>query len=122
MAQALTDRERAMEERACMLAIKAIEARDDWVRQLGPTPDDPSHRARWLREVSTIAAYRDRWNLTGTRTLGRRDDVNSIEQRSQLQRALAAAERARAISQVVGAMKTSTSHEVEIHAERGVER
>ena len=78
-----------METRARTLANQAIEARHGWVQRLGPAPDDPGHRARWLREVSTIAAYRDRWHITGPRTLGGRDDVKSIEQ-SQLQRALAA--------------------------------
>ena len=67
-----------------------------------------------------IAAYRDRWHITGPRTLGGGDDVTTVEQRSQLQRALAAGERARAMSQAVGATETSTGHAVEIDALRGI--
>ena len=65
MARALTEREQAMELRARTLANQAIEAGHGWVQRLGPAPDHPGHRARWLREVSTIAAYRDRWHITG---------------------------------------------------------
>jgi hypothetical protein len=122
MALALAEREQAMEERARTLASQAVEAREDWVRRLGRAPDDRGQRARWLREVSTIAAYRDRWHVTGPGTLGGGDDVTSVEQRSQLQRALAAGERARAMSQAVGTMQTSTGPEVEIDAVRGIER
>ena len=122
MARALAEREEAMETRARTLASQAVEAREDWVRRLGRAPDDRGHRARWLREVSTIAAYRDRWHITGPRTLGGGDDVTTVEQRSQLQRALAAGERARAMSQAVGATETSTGHAVEIDALRGIER
>jgi hypothetical protein len=122
MARALAERERAMETRARTLASQAVEAREAWVRRLGRAPDDRGHRARWLREVSTIAAYRDRWRITGPRTLGGGDDVTSVEQTSQLQRALVAGERARAMSRAVGATETSTGHEVEIDAVRGVER
>ena len=49
-------------------------------------------------EVSTIAAYRDRWHITGPGTLGGRDDVKSTEQMIELQRALSAAVHARAIN------------------------
>jgi conjugative relaxase-like TrwC/TraI family protein len=120
MANALAEREQAMETRARTLALQAVEAREDWVRQLGPSPNDRRNRARWLHEVSTIAAYRDRWHITGPGTLGRRDDVKSIEQMSQLQRALRAAVHARAITHVGGATRVSTTHDVEIGAVRGV--
>jgi hypothetical protein len=101
MARALTEREHAMETRARTLAIQAIEAGDEWVYRLGPAPNDLGERARWLREVSTIAAYRERWQITGPGILGG-DDVKSIEHIDQLQRALAARTRTR----------TFTTHEV----------
>jgi hypothetical protein len=120
MASALAEREQAMETGARTLALQAIEARAEWVRRLGPVPNDRWHRARWLHEVSTIAAYRDRWKITGPGTLGGGDDVNSIEQMSQLRRALRAAVQARAITHVGGATQTSTTQDVEIGAVRGV--
>jgi conjugative relaxase-like TrwC/TraI family protein len=124
MANALAEREQAMQTRARTLALQAVEAREDWVRRLGPVPNDRGHRARWLHEVSTIAAYRDRWHITGPGTLGGGDDVKSIEQTVQLQRSLAAAERARTLGRAVGGTLTPRSHEIEIEidAARGVER
>jgi conjugative relaxase-like TrwC/TraI family protein len=122
MARALTERDHAMEGRARTLANQAIEARHSWVQRLGPAPDDPRDRARWLREVSTIAAYRDRWHITAQGTIGDRYEVKNTEQMSQLQRALAATKHARAISQAVGATQASTCHDVEIDIVKGVER
>ena len=72
------------------------------------------HRARWLREVSTIAAYRDRWHITGTRTLGGRDEVKCIEQIREVQRAAAAAKHAREITQEVLTKQMSTSRDLEV--------
>ena len=122
MARALTEREHAMELRARTLANQAIEAGHGWVQRLGPAPDDPGHRARWLREVSTIAAYRDRWHITGPGTVGGRNDVKSTEQMIEFQRALSAAVHARAITHEVGAKQTSMTHDVEIDAVQGVGR
>ncbi len=99
MARALTEREQAMEIRARTLANQAIEAGHGWVQRLGPAPDDPGLRARWLREVSTIAAYRDRWHITGPAPIGTVRKVGSTEQMSQFRRALAAAEHARVTTQ-----------------------
>jgi conjugative relaxase-like TrwC/TraI family protein len=60
MARALAERDQAMEQRALSLAEEAIAARHTWVRPLGPPPSGSAQRERWLREVSTVAAYRDR--------------------------------------------------------------
>jgi conjugative relaxase-like TrwC/TraI family protein len=122
IARALTERDHAMEGRARTLANQAIEARHGWVQRLGPAPDDPRDRARWLREISTIAAYRDRWHITGAATLGGRDDVKTTEQMIEFQRVLSAAVHARAITHEVGARQTSMTHDVEIDAARGVGR
>jgi hypothetical protein len=121
MARAMAERHDAMEMRACALAQQAIEARHDWVHGLGSAPDDPGDRACWLRDVSTIAAYRDRWHITGPGSLGGRDRAKSIEQVGQLQRALAATQRARAIGRAAGATQTSSSHDIEVDTVRGVD-
>jgi hypothetical protein len=122
MARALTEREQAMELRARTLANQAIEAGQGWVQRLGPAPNDPAHRARWRREVSTIAAYRDRWHLTGSAPIGAGSKVGSTEQMSQFRRALAAAEHARAISQVAGTKQADVNHDVSMDVVLGVER
>jgi conjugative relaxase-like TrwC/TraI family protein len=116
MARALTDREQSMESRARMLAVQAIEAGHDWVRRLGPVPDERGGRARWLRDVSTIAAYRDRWHVTGTGALGSRADVKSIEQMGHFERALSAEAHARAMTHALGASQMTTAYNIEREA------
>ena len=70
MARALAERDQAMEQRALSLAEEAIAAGQTWVRPLGAPPREAAQRERWLREVSTVAAYRDRWHIEGQRPLG----------------------------------------------------
>jgi conjugative relaxase-like TrwC/TraI family protein len=96
MAQALTERADAINARARFLAEQATLAGAAWVRQLGAPPADPVRREQWLREVSTVAAYRERWSVSG------RDPVDgkrsSIEQMGHEKRAEMAAEWARLIA------------------------
>ena len=98
MARALAERDHAMEQRALLVGEEAIAARHSWLRPLGAPPSEPAQRERWLREVSTVAAYRDRWHIEGQRPLGAAPDREDLEQTAQRKRALAAGERARAIS------------------------
>jgi hypothetical protein len=98
MAQALAERDIAMQERALTLAAQAVEAGAGWVQRLGPAPRTPGPRTRWLRELSTVAAYRDRWHVAEPRSIGAKSDVGSTEQMGQRERALAPAGRAVAIS------------------------
>jgi hypothetical protein len=114
LARALAERDQAMETRARALAIHAIESGHDWVHRLGPVPNEPGDRACWLRDVSTIAAYRDRWHITGPGIVGGRDDVQSIEQMGQLQRAFAASERVRAMTRDRAANRLSMTQEIEV--------
>ena len=123
MARALAERDRAMEARARVLAEQAVEAHHGWAQRLGAPPSDPTRRERWMQEVSTVAAYRDRWHITGRRTIGAEGDVRSIEQEGQRQRAQAAAERAVAISRAeTDSQQSGSVPEVEIEVQRGVER
>ena len=122
MSRALTERDQAMERRARTLANQALEAGLGWVQRLGPAPDDPGHKASWLRDVSTIAAYRDRWHFTGSAAVDNRSDDQNTEQMRQRELALDAAEHARAIGKEVVAKQTSISQEVEIDVVQGVER
>ena len=77
--------------------------------------------ARWLREVSTIAAYRERWHITEQRSIGGKTDVGSTEQMGQRQRALAAAERAVAISHDAYGQQASPAWEPQIEVGWGIE-
>jgi hypothetical protein len=122
MARALAERDQAMEDRARTLAEQAVESRDAWVQSLGPAPSDPGRRARWLRNVSTVAAYRDRWHITGPRSIGSQDHVGSTEQMRERTRAKAAAQRALAIGRDSKNKDTSANLDPQIALTRGFER
>ena len=122
MGRALAQRDEAMEGRARTLAEQAVEDGHNWVKRLGNAPADPLRRERWMRALSAVAAYRDRWHVTAEQVLGTTADVASTEQRDQRRRALAAAERARAIAVPVGPQQVDPGNEVPLVVERGVER
>ena len=85
-----------MERRARILAEQAVTTSAAWLRTLGAAPAEPALRARWLREASTVAAYRERWNIGHDhRSLG--PDPTSIEQLGDRRRAQAAIDRARTL-------------------------
>ena len=98
MAKALRERDDAMERRAITLAEQAVEHKAEWVRKLGSPPADPAMRTAWLNEVRVVAAYRDRWNISGMTVVDSREKASSIEQIGHQKRAHAAAERALTIS------------------------
>jgi ATP-dependent exoDNAse (exonuclease V) alpha subunit len=121
MAHALTERDQAMEERARTLADQAVETGESWVQRLGNPPAAPGRREHWMREASTVAAYRDRWHISGQSAFGKQSDVSSIEQTGQRQRALAAAARAVAISGAGMERQNNPGPEVTVEVLRGVE-
>jgi len=105
------------------LAEEAIERDQVWVRRLGTTPSDPAVRKAWLRAVSTVAAYRERWGIGADhRRLGPESAVKTIEAVGHRKRAQAAVERALQVANaatmtpadVDGAAGIETSREVEI--------
>ena len=77
LAKALLEREQAMEARARALAEQAVEDRHPWTRGLGIPPSEPARREQWMRQVATVAAYRDRWCHTGASIIGTAEDLNS---------------------------------------------
>ncbi len=121
MARALAERDHAMEQRARCLAEEAIAARHSWVRPLGTPPSEPVRRERWLREVSTVAAYRDRWHIEGQRPLGAAADREDLEQATQRKRALVAGERARAMSMPTIDQPLNRGLEPQVDISQGVE-
>ena len=74
-----------------------------------------------MREVSTVAAYRDRWHITGKETIGSRDDAVSSEQIIQRRMAEGAATRARAVSDGARRGPQRYDHAPQMAVERGVE-
>jgi conjugative relaxase-like TrwC/TraI family protein len=92
LARALQDRRLLIEERARSLVLKAIENRDPWILRFGRPPADPTRRQEWLKRLDTIAAYRDRWQVSGEATLGAQPSSREQMAQSQAgQRAVSAA-------------------------------
>jgi hypothetical protein len=99
MAQALAERDHAMERRARELAELAVERGEPWVRRLAPAPSDPTARQQWMRAVSTVAAYRDRWAVADDRLpLGLDSAVTGIEEMRHRTRAEGAVRQAVGLS------------------------
>ncbi|MGO9962063.1 MAG: TrwC relaxase [Acidimicrobiales bacterium] len=100
MVRALDERDQAMQRRARDLAVQAVERGQVWVRLLGTLPNDPATRERWMVAVSTVAAYRDRWNIDNDhKPLGSDGAVKAIEGLSHRKRAQAAIQRALSLSE-----------------------
>lgn len=94
MRRTLTELGDLIEQRADALTEHAIQQNQPWIASLGPTPSDPARRAAWQQQVRTVAAYRDRYRLSGTNPLGQAP--SSQGQRLDHQRAAVAARRAQA--------------------------
>ena len=123
MARALTERDQAMEQRARQLAEHAIDHRHVWVQRLGNPPANPAARELWLRAVSTVAAYRDRWGIGNDhRPLGPETAVKTIEGIGHRNRAQAAVEAALRLSgETRTAPQEAPAPVPDRTAERGIE-
>jgi hypothetical protein len=64
MLAALDARERLIEQRADALVDRAQAADSAWLRHLGPEPAEPTAAACWRRRARTVAAYRERHDIT----------------------------------------------------------
>jgi conjugative relaxase-like TrwC/TraI family protein len=98
LAQALDERDAAIERRAEALASLALEDNALWVHSLGVAPSDPADRDVWLYHVATIAAYRDRWNITDDFATGPEPAATHIEQLGHYRRAVRAVDAALYVS------------------------
>ncbi|MFC4245151.1 MobF family relaxase [Gryllotalpicola reticulitermitis] len=75
---ALDEREQLIEQRARALAEAAVTDARSWAAGLGVRPADPVREEAWLRSVAVVAAYRDRYEVTGLAPLGPVGTGNSI--------------------------------------------
>jgi hypothetical protein len=99
--QALQDRRALIEQRTRSLTMSALEDRQPWATQLGRPPADPVRLEDWLRRLDTIAAYRDRWQVSGNAIMG--GEPRSREQTAQRQA------RQRAVSAALEVARTVNS-------------
>ena len=97
MKSALTQRQALIESRATALAESVVERNEPWLRRLGPPPTVDAARRAWLHEVTTVAAYRDRYQVSERSTLGA--EPRSDAQMLDAVRARRAIQRARAIAE-----------------------
>jgi len=110
MAKALAERADLMEERAMTLAEQALETEAPWLKRLGVCPMTDAGPRRWLHEVRTVAAYRDRYRVEGRRALG---EPRSDAQKLDAARAEQAIRRARAIAVEAAAIREGRTRTVE---------
>jgi conjugative relaxase-like TrwC/TraI family protein len=111
MMTALTERQTLMESRAATLAANAVEAHEPWLTRLGTPPTTDAARSRWLIQVRTVAAYRDRYRVDGKRALG---EARTAAQKLDAARAQQAIRRARAIAERADALRSEGSRNVEL--------
>ena len=97
MATALSERQAMIEARALALVDTAVERGEPWLKRLGEPPADPPARQRWLHELRTVAAYRDRYCVDTQTAVG--DDFRTDAQKLDAARAAQAIRRARVISE-----------------------
>ena len=62
--QALDERAARIETRAAQVLRQAVADHEPWARSLGDIPTDALTRAQWIRQATTVAAYRDRYLIT----------------------------------------------------------
>jgi hypothetical protein len=96
MTTVLAERQYLIESRALALAEAAVESDEPWLKRLGEPPVSPVAHQCWLRELRTIAAYRDRYRVDTRTALG--DDPRTDAQKLDAARAQQAIRRARAIA------------------------
>jgi conjugative relaxase-like TrwC/TraI family protein len=97
MRHALAERRDLIEQRAATLLDIAITAREPWTERLGPKPIEPRKQTAWLTAARTIAAYRDRYQITDSQhPLGPQPE--NVNQKIDAARAQAALVQARRIT------------------------
>ena len=70
MRQTLTERRDLIEARATDLLNAALSEGLPWTAELGSEPNDAKQATAWRRMAIVVAAYRDRYGITGTSPLG----------------------------------------------------
>ncbi|POH59699.1 conjugal transfer protein [Cryobacterium zongtaii] len=96
MRQALDERSDLIESRANALLDEALLKGARWTRVLGPVPRQ-QERTRWREQARTVAAYRDRYAVAGTKVLGAAPQTET--QRRDAARARLALEAAKCLAE-----------------------
>ncbi|MDN5972967.1 MAG: relaxase domain-containing protein [Bifidobacterium crudilactis] len=67
MREALDERRDLIEQRAGVILRRALANQQPWTAKLGAAPKDRKQQVAWWRAACTIAAYRDRYQITDDR-------------------------------------------------------
>ena len=70
MRAALDEREALIEARADAILDEALTDKTPWTRAFGAPPRDARRAAAWRKAARVVAAYRDRYRITGNTQLG----------------------------------------------------
>ncbi len=70
MAEALVQRRQLLEHRATLLTDAALSNREPWAIAIGRQPLERAKASVWSDALRTVAAYRDRYGITGSTPLG----------------------------------------------------
>ncbi len=70
MRAALDEREELIEARADAVLDAALAENAPWTNALGTPPTDRRRAATWRKSARVVAAYRDRYRITGDTPLG----------------------------------------------------
>ncbi|MDQ0726732.1 MobF family relaxase [Microbacterium sp. W4I20] len=97
MRRALTDRRDLIEARADVLVDTALTDKHEWITKLGTQPTQARAARGWRYGARTIAAYRDRYGITGSSPLGAQ--AESEAQKIDATRARAALHRVQNLAQ-----------------------
>ena len=97
MRRALDERADLIETRATVLVEAALTSRENWIASLGRIPVDAARAGAWRRQVSVVAAYRDRYGVFEDDALG--SPATSPNQRMDAAAASVARDRAIWLSQ-----------------------
>jgi hypothetical protein len=96
MRQALSERRKLIEARASTILDTALDAAEPWTAVLGAEPNDQPTATAWRNAARTVAAYRDRYQITSPHPLGAPPETDA--QKIDAARAQAAGERARQLA------------------------
>ena len=100
MKASLAEIEQHLRQRAKELAQQAARDHEPWLLELGPRPADAHAARQWDQAVQAVAAYRERWGITGDRPLS--VSPTGIGQQLDLARVRQVLAAARSAADVVG--------------------
>jgi hypothetical protein len=119
LARAVCEREEAIVRRARGLAEAAVRRGETWANPFGLPPMESVIAVAWWERMAAIAAYRDRWHITGAGILGDDSGVGSLRQAAHRMRARRAGQEAAVLSGMVAPVTTVAPSQSAIHMEIG---